>query len=58
MNLISIYYLLLGYKICQLACSSRFLQFCGHGITSGETLDALEAQILRLDQRFPDQMHP
>jgi hypothetical protein len=23
----------------------------------GEALDRLEAQILRLDQRFPDQMH-
>ena len=42
-----------GYRIL-----SRFLQICGHGITSGESTDALEAQILRLDQRFPDQMHP
>ena len=42
-----------GYRIL-----ARFLQICGHGITSGETLDVLEAQILRLDQRFPDQMHP
>ena len=42
-----------GYRIL-----ARFLQICGHGITSGEALDVLEAQILRLDQRFPDQMHP
>ena len=41
-----------GYRIL-----ARFLQICGHGIPSGEKLDALEAQILRLDQRFPDQMH-
>ena len=41
-----------GYRIL-----AKFLQICGHGITSGEVLDALEAQILRLDQRFPDQMH-
>ena len=26
-------------------------------IARGEALDRLEAQILRLDQRFPDQMH-
>jgi anthranilate synthase/aminodeoxychorismate synthase-like glutamine amidotransferase len=42
-----------GYRIL-----ASFLQICGHGITSGESLVALEAQILRLDQRFPDQMHP
>ncbi len=41
-----------GYRIL-----ASFLQICGHGIISGEALDALEAQILRLDQRFPDQMH-
>jgi len=41
-----------GYRIL-----ASFLQICGHGITSGEELDMLEAQILRLDQRFPDQMH-
>ena len=41
-----------GYRIL-----AQFLEICGHGITSGETLDRLEAQILRLDQRFPDQMH-
>ena len=41
-----------GYRIL-----ARFLEICGHGVTSGEMLDRLEAQILRLDQRFPDQMH-
>jgi anthranilate synthase/aminodeoxychorismate synthase-like glutamine amidotransferase len=41
-----------GYRIL-----ASFLQICGHGITSDAALDALEAQILRLDQRFPDQMH-
>jgi len=41
-----------GYRIL-----ASFLKICGHGITSGAALDALEAQILRLDQRFPDQMH-
>ncbi|MDC1383353.1 aminodeoxychorismate/anthranilate synthase component II [Candidatus Puniceispirillum sp.] len=41
-----------GYRIL-----ARFLQICGHGITSDQKLDRLEAQILRLDQRFPDQMH-
>ena len=41
-----------GYRIL-----ASFLQICGHGIISGEKLDALEDQILRLDQRFPDQMH-
>ena len=42
-----------GYRIL-----ASFLQICGHGITYGEALDALEEQILRLDQRFPNQMHP
>ena len=41
-----------GYRIL-----ASFLQICGHGTTSVETLEALETQILRLDQRFPDQMH-
>ncbi len=41
-----------GYRIL-----ASFLQICGHGIIAGEKLDALEEQILRLDQRFPDQMH-
>ena len=41
-----------GYRIL-----AQFLEICGHGITLGEALDRLEAQILRLDQRFPDQMH-
>ena len=42
-----------GYRIL-----ASFLQICGHGNAPGETLDGLEAQILRLDQRFPDQLHP
>ena len=41
-----------GYKIL-----ASFLQICGHRATSDETLNTLEAQILHLDQRFPDQMH-
>ena len=41
-----------GYRIL-----ASFLQICGHSIISGDRLDALEAQILRLDRRFPDQMH-
>ncbi len=41
-----------GYRIL-----ASFLQICGHDVASGETLDTLETQILRLDQRFPDQMH-
>lgn len=41
-----------GYRIL-----ASFLQVCGHGSISNGALDALEAQILRLDQRFPDQMH-
>ena len=41
-----------GYRIL-----ASFLQICGHEIIPGDELDALEAQILRLDQRFPDQMH-
>ena len=39
-----------GYRIL-----ASFLQICGHNVTPDETLDWLEAQILRLDQRFPDQ---
>ena len=42
-----------GYRIL-----ASFLQICGHGSAPGEALDGLEAQILRLDQRFPDQLHP
>ena len=41
-----------GYRIL-----ASFLQICGHAVISDETLNALEAQILRLDKRFPDQMH-
>ena len=41
-----------GYRIL-----AKFLQICGHSVTSDEALDALEMQLLRLDQRFPEQMH-
>ena len=41
-----------GYRIL-----ASFLKICGHSIASSDALDALEEQILRLDQRFPDQMH-
>ena len=41
-----------GYRIL-----ASFLQICGHGNTSVDTLEALETQTLRLDKRFPDQMH-
>ena len=41
-----------GYRIL-----ASFLQICGHEITSEDTLKSLETQILRLDQRFPGQMH-
>ena len=41
-----------GYRIL-----ASFLQICGHELTSVNALSKLEAQILRLDQRFPGQMH-
>mgnify|MGYP001275016313 CR=1 FL=1 len=41
-----------GYRIL-----ASFLQVCGFGVKSSKALDALEKQILRLDQRFPDQLH-
>lgn len=41
-----------GYRIL-----ASFLQICGHKATPDKTLNVLEAQILRLDQRFPNQMH-
>jgi anthranilate synthase/aminodeoxychorismate synthase-like glutamine amidotransferase len=41
-----------GYRIL-----ASFLQICGHDTITDEALNALEAQVLRLDQRFPDQMH-
>ena len=42
-----------GYRIL-----AKFLEICGHPVTSGDTFDQLESQVIRLDQRFPDQMHP
>ena len=41
-----------GYRIL-----AQFLVICGQQIVSGEKLGQLESQILRLDQRFPGQMH-
>jgi len=41
-----------GYRIL-----ANFLKICGHKPPAGDALARLEAQILRLDQRFPDQMH-
>ncbi len=41
-----------GYRIL-----ANFLAICGHMPPDAETLAELEKQILRLDQRFPDQMH-
>ena len=41
-----------GYRIL-----SNFLKLCGAPIPNDAVLDQLETQILRLDQRFPDQMH-
>ena len=41
-----------GYRLL-----ASFLQICNHGSTSEDKLRALEAQTIRLDKRFPDQMH-
>jgi len=41
-----------GYRIL-----ANFLKLCGLPIPDDATLAQLETQILRLDQRFPDQMH-
>ena len=41
-----------GYRIL-----AQFLDICGHQTVSVEELDKLESQILRLDERFPGQMH-
>ena len=41
-----------GYRIL-----AQFLNICGHQAVSGDKLDQLESQILRLDERFPGQMH-
>ena len=42
-----------GYRIL-----ANFLKVCGHQVPSKEELAQLETQILRLDERFPDQLHP
>jgi anthranilate/para-aminobenzoate synthase component II len=41
-----------GYRIL-----AQFLDSCGHEAINRDKLDQLEAQILRLDERFPGQMH-
>ncbi|MEC8109623.1 MAG: aminodeoxychorismate/anthranilate synthase component II [Pseudomonadota bacterium] len=41
-----------GYRIL-----AQFLDICGHQTVSGDKLGQLELQILRLDERFPGQMH-
>ena len=41
-----------GYRIL-----ASFLKICGHDIVTCEALATLEKQIIRLDRRFPDQMH-
>ena len=42
-----------GYRIL-----ANFLRLCGSQMPTGEDLAALESQVLRLDERFPGQMHP
>jgi len=41
-----------GYRIL-----AQFLNICGHQTVSDDRLGQLESQILRLDERFPGQMH-
>ena len=41
-----------GYRIL-----ANFLKLCGQNVPNDAVLAQLETQILRLDQRFPDQMH-
>ena len=41
-----------GYRIL-----AKFLNICGHQTASSDKLGHLESQILRLDERFPGQMH-
>ena len=41
-----------GYRIL-----AQFLDICGHQTVSSDKLSQLESQILRLDERFPGQMH-
>lgn len=42
-----------GYRIL-----ANFLRICGRQVPTGSDLAALESQVLRLDERFPGQMHP
>ena len=41
-----------GYRIL-----AQFLDICGQKAVSGDKLGQLESQILRLDERFPEQIH-
>ena len=41
-----------GYRIL-----AQFLDICGHETPSSDEIGQLESQILRLDERFPGQMH-
>jgi hypothetical protein len=42
-----------GYRIL-----ANFLRLCGRKVPTGNDLAELESQVLRLDERFPGQMHP
>jgi len=42
-----------GYRIL-----ANFLNVCGMDVAVGDDLAELESQVLRLDERFPGQMHP
>ena len=42
-----------GYRIL-----ANFLTVCGMDVALGDDLADLESQVLRLDERFPGQMHP
>ena len=42
-----------GYRIL-----ANFLRICGRDAPTGDDLATLESQVLRLDERFPGQMHP
>ena len=42
-----------GYRIL-----ANFLRVCGMTVPMGEDMAALESQVLRLDERFPGQIHP
>lgn len=41
-----------GYRIL-----AKFLEICDHQVVSDNRIQQLESQILRLDERFPGQMH-